>query len=98
MNASNIHQVISLLRDQEYENLRVIEGTVIGTLRYFATSAIVVGITEESYERRYCYASNEEAVTALALWNGREHPGGDWIKLKGCWHGAPVDMLNPGLK
>lgn len=55
--------------------------------------AIVVGPDPMGYSRRYCYEHATEAKAALAAWNGRDHPGGPWIKCKG----AGLDLLNPAL-
>lgn len=64
------------------------------------TWALMYGIDEHGYERRYCYESHHEALAALRDWSGAEgsHPGGNWIKLKGTFMGQPVDMLNPNLE
>lgn len=58
------------------------------------TWAIVVGLTAEGYERRYCYEHEADARAALGAWHGEGHPGGPWIKCKG----VGIDLLNPELR
>lgn len=72
----------------------------LGTFIY--TTAIVVGITLDgnigsSYERRYCYPHMSDAAKALVQWDGKNHPPGPWVKLKGTYNGEFVDILNPDL-
>jgi hypothetical protein len=51
--------------------------------RYNFTTAVVVGLSEVGYERRYCYEHGGDARAALAVWDGAGHPPGPWIKCKG---------------
>jgi hypothetical protein len=55
------------------------------------TTAVVVGLDEVGYQRRYCFEHLVDAQSALAAWGDGEHPPGPWIKCKG----AGIDMLNP---
>lgn len=61
--------------------------------RFNFTTAIVVGLDALAYSRRYCYEHAVDAETALAAWDGQDHPSGPWIKCKG----AGIDLLNPAL-
>lgn len=58
---------------------------------FIHTTALVVGIRDESYQRRYCYEHRSAALAALMAWDSRCHPSGPWIKCKG----AGIDLLNP---
>ncbi|WP_285412941.1 hypothetical protein [Variovorax sp. efr-133-TYG-130] len=58
------------------------------------TTAVVVGIDDLGYQRRYCYEHRADAQAALAAWNGCEHPSEPWIKCKG----AGIDLLNPDFR
>lgn len=82
------------LAGQGYVEIRVIDDTVCGLRRFNFTVGLVVGLSFEGYERRYCYEHARDALAALVAWDGREHPGGPWIKCKG----AGVDLLNPALQ
>ncbi|WP_406625380.1 hypothetical protein [Acidovorax sp. SDU_ACID1] len=73
--------------------LRFVGAVVCGLRRFNFTTGLVVGLTFEGYERRYCYEYQKDARSALAAWDGLEHPGGPWIKCKG----AGIDLLNPAL-
>lgn len=83
----------AFLLEQGYSELRPIGGVVCGLHRYNFTTGLVVGLTFECYERRYCYEHGEEALMALRVWDGLGHPQGPWVKCKG----AGIDLLNPAL-
>lgn len=86
-------ELLSFLQEQGYRELRVIAGVVCSLRRYNFTTALVVGLTFECYDRRYCYEHAVDAQRALLAWDGAGHPSGPWIKCKG----AGVDLLNPAL-
>ncbi|PND30180.1 hypothetical protein C1I89_29880 [Achromobacter pulmonis] len=85
--------LVAFLRMQGYRELRLVGAGVCGLHRFNFTMGLVVGLTFEGYERRYCYRYQKDARSALATWDGHEHPGGPWIKCKG----AGIDLLNPAL-
>lgn len=79
-----------------YENLKIIEGKIVGTMDYMTTRGLVVGLDQYSYEHRYCYQNRSEATKALSEYSDlKEQPTGNWIKLKGRLNGVSVDELNP---
>jgi hypothetical protein len=86
------------LETNGYFNLRWFGNVCVGLHQYLTTCGIVVGLDESSYERRYCYQDRAEAARILEEWDGVQHPGGNWIKLKGRFDGQPVDMLNPNWR
>ena len=90
--------LIAYLSTEGYQNFRMIKGDLCGTLDFLTTHGLVVGLNTISYERRYCYQHRDEATAALAVWDGTDHPPGNWIKLKGTYRGQPVDQLNPNWK
>jgi hypothetical protein len=67
-----------------------------GLMPFLYTVGLVVGITRRGYERRYCYETTTQAHAALLAWDGKGHPPGPWIKLKGTYEGVAVDQLGPG--
>lgn len=80
-------------------NRRLPSGTWIGVMRMTTTFGLFVGISELSYERRYCYQFAEEAVIDMGRWQEKNpHPPGNWIKMKGMFEGQYQDLLNPNLK
>ncbi len=83
----------AFLLEQGYRELRVAGTAVCALHRFNFTMGLVVGLSFEGYERRYCYEHLEEARLALADWDGVDHPAGPWIKCKG----AGIDLLNPTL-
>lgn len=95
--AQDLAKLFSFLQEEDYYNLLVINGKVCGLHRFMFTTGLVVGLTFDSYERRYCYETERDAGAALILWDGVEHPDGPWIKLKGTYEGEYVDLLNPAL-
>lgn len=87
----------AFLTENGYFGLVVVEGVVCGLYDYSTTRSVVISLTADSYERRYCYQNRDEAVLGLRLLIDvrKSHPYGNWIKLKGGFLGKPVDMLNP---
>ena len=82
------------LQAQGYRQLRWIDGVLCGVCGFNFTIGLVVGLSFEGYERRYCYEHLEDAHAALGQWDGGGHPPGPWIKCKG----AGIDLLNPALQ
>lgn len=87
------HPWFEPLTTLRYRHIGVRDGTWCAIQRFNYTTAIVVALDPVGYSRRYCYEHAEEAEAALAAWDGRDHPGGPWIKCKG----AGIDLLNPAL-
>ena len=61
-----------------------LRGKIVALRQFLFTVAIVVGLDEHGYERRFCYESAREAQTALTQWmlSEDEKPSG-YIKEKG---------------
>lgn len=84
------------MSDMDFESLGYFElktmgdGTVCGLHHQLFTCALVVGLNETGYQRRYCYERARDALSALHGWNGTGDPSGPWIKEK------PSDRLGPG--
>jgi len=89
--------LIAWLKLNGYYNITEINGVICGLYDYFTTCGLVVDLSTDTYERRYCYATKEEAITALMDWDGLDHPSGNWIKVKGRMNGLPIDDINPNL-
>jgi len=81
------------LTSMGYTHLRDIAGVKCGLMRFNFTYGLLVGLTEDGYNLRYCYEHASDAEEALRLWGRSGHPGGPWIKCKG----AGIDLLNPLL-
>ena len=74
-----------------YRNIRTLPtGEVAATLRQIGTTAIVIGLDDFGFQRRYCYEGEFDAARALAVWDGSGDPSGPWIKEK------PSERLGPG--
>lgn len=65
---------------------RMIDGKLCGVQRFIFTSGFLVGLRFDgwtySYDRRYCYADDDEAVDAARTWDGQGDPPGRWVKEK----------------
>lgn len=84
-------EVVAELNAQGYTNfLRMPDGSLCGIMPQFLTTAIVCGLTDWGYSRRYCYEHKSQAVAALLGWDGVGDPPGPWIKEK------PSERLGPG--
>lgn len=85
--------LILALQAEGYRDFRRLEGRGWCALHdYIHTCGIVVGLTEWSYEGRYCFASSNEARDAFLAWDGRGDPDGPWLK----WKSAAGERLGPG--
>jgi hypothetical protein len=80
---------------QGYKEMRWIDETLCGLHEYAYTCGIVVGLSVDTYERRYCYQDRAEAAKELLRWDGNGHPPGNWIKVKGRMNGIYLDEFNP---
>ena len=87
------NELVTALEAGDYHDLRAIGEVTCGIRRFNYTTAIVVGLGEAGYERRYCYEHKDDAQAALRAWDGEGHPSGPWIKCKG----ADIDLLNPAF-
>ncbi len=77
-----------------YRELRACgEAGLCGVKRFLFTEAVVVGISDSAYERRYCFETTKDALASLAAWDGVEHPPGPWVMCKG----ANINLMNPAL-
>ena len=86
-------ELVAALEAGGYDELRTIGDVICGIRRFNYTTAIVVGLDDVGYERRYCYEHKDDAQAAVRAWDGAEHPSGPWIKCKG----AGIDLLNPAF-
>lgn len=84
-----------LLAELGFFEAREVAGELCALQDYMFTRAIVLGIDEIGYKRRYCFENRDDANRAIAEWDGTDHPPGNWIKLKGTYKGEPVNLLNP---
>lgn len=83
--ADSDNDLIDILRKEGYTALMNIPSQgICGIYKFMFTYGLVVGLQRDTYDRRYCYKTYEEALIALCIWSGEEeHPQGDWIKCKG---------------
>lgn len=85
---------LQALEAQDYEALRICGASGLCAIKQFNfTWGVVVGMDPVAYDRRYCYEHGDDAVEALAAWDGADHLPGPWIKCKG----AAIDLLNPNV-
>lgn len=57
-----------------YAQFRVVKNQMCALKQFNYTSALVVGLEEMGYQRRYCYEHRADAENALVSWDGRGHP------------------------
>jgi len=92
---SDQKELIELLEKEGYQQIREIPGRGLCGIREFIfTIGICEGLTEHSYEGRWCYPKEIilEAAIAYGTWDGTSDPAGDWIKYKG-----KTEYSNPKL-
>lgn len=90
---STASQLEELLTPSGWTDFCVLQDQVCAVKQFNYTTAVVVGLDDVGYQRRYCYEHRADAQAALAAWDGREHPSGPWIKCKG----VGIDLLNPNF-
>ena len=91
-------QLYARLTELGYENLRLVDGHGwCGTFPYFTTKGLCTGLDATGLRCRWCYQDHGEADRALANWDGKGHPPGNWIKVKGRFNGEVVDDFNPNF-
>ena len=90
------NQLLDTLERNGYSHVGVYDGKVCGLHQYAFTWAIVVGLDEFGYERRYCYETYDEAFISLIHWHGFNHPPGPWLVCKGKYKGNVVNLSGPG--
>lgn len=88
---SSASRLEEMLASSGYTDFCVLQDQVCAVKQFNYTTAVVVGLDDVGYQRRYCYEHRADAQAALAAWDGREHPSGPRIKCKG----AGIDLLNP---
>lgn len=81
----NDQELLAFLKDNGYFHLRVLEdGAVVGLGKLMFTTALHIGLTELSWERRYCYedpALAEKAIAALKT--GEDFPLEGYVAKRG---------------
>jgi hypothetical protein len=85
------------LLDNDYTHLQVIDGRVCGISRFIFTWGLCVGLNPVSFEYRYCFHTLQDALAALADFDGTQDPE-DFIVRKGLGEDyRPNDEFNAGL-
>lgn len=84
-------RLLATLMAHGYTDIRLLDDQICAVLQFAYTTAVVVGVGDVGYHRRYCYEHRADATAALANWDGREHPPGPWIKCKG----GGIELINP---
>jgi len=91
----------ALIEDRHHIVHELPTGKVVAVVPMLASAALVL-VTEDyvdkavrrawdGWERRFCYRSLSDALSAAFAWDGTTDPPGDWIKEKS----RGVDRLNP---
>lgn len=87
-------ELVTALEAGGYDDLGAISEVICGLGRFTYTTAVVVGLDETSYKRRYCYEHKGHAEAVLPSWDGEGYPSGPWIKCKV----AGIDLFNPAFR
>ncbi len=84
----------SMMQEGYFPVRKLPTGKWVGCFQMNYTGALIIGLDESGYEKRYCYASIYGAMAAALTWDGLGDPPGNWIKEKG----NGVDRLNPKIE
>ena len=72
------------LEKQGYYNLKyILNQGLCGLFNFIYTVGLVCFIDEHGYVYRYCYEQRQDAIDDINIWNGDNHPSGNWLKRKG---------------
>jgi hypothetical protein len=69
---------------------QVADGEWIALFRFVFTWGLVKGLDDVGYNERWCYSSLNDALVAVANWDGEGDPPGNWIVNK------PSQRQGPG--
>lgn len=76
--------ILPFLRLNGYQNLRLLEDTIIGTNDYFTTRALIVGFDYDGFDVRYCYQDRGKAIEACnSLQSAGARPLDGYSAIKG---------------
>ena len=93
LSSTGMASLLAHLAANRYQGVRSTPcGGICGVQRFLYTGGLVVGLDFDSYRGRYCYETVEQALQALAAWDGAGDPPGKWIKYKA----ADQERLGPG--
>ena len=74
-----------VLRANGYYALRVLpNGQIAGLYNFIFTVGLCYNLDYSGYEGRYCYDKTDakDAYNAIATWDGKGAPSGNWVKHK----------------
>lgn len=71
--------LVQMLLASGYADIRALGDQVCAVKQFNFTTAVVVGLDDVGYQRRYCYEHQADAWAALLAWDGRGHPSGPWL-------------------
>jgi hypothetical protein len=106
LNVNKDVDVIQFLESEGYELLFETKNYgLIGVNRFAFTWGILIGLTYEGYNRRYCYPSREECMIGYAILKAQDtldtpliDPADPyWIKRKAWGHKDLHNPNNPNL-
>lgn len=85
-----------MLNDEGYVAVRKLPtGEFAGVEQLLYTAALVVGMNNFGWERKYCYEKKRDAMEALFAWDGNGDPPGLWIKANGKFGEFIEERMNP---
>lgn len=73
--------VIPKIVEEEYKNVKVIDGMICATNRMLYTTGVFYGLDSTGYRGRFCFDTELNAYLFLKEWNGQTPPT---IGVDGC--------------
>ena len=74
-----------------YPKFFILNNKLCAVSDFAFTSGLIYNIDFHSYQQRYCFPNKRSLSKELEVWDGKGHPGGNWIKCKGLYG----DFSNP---
>lgn len=89
----SIESRVAYLATQGYTDLRVLpDGTIAGLVPLLFTTGLCMGLSEITWQKRYCFEAREDALSALQGLSSIEDEPAGWVARR------PQDPCNQGLR
>ena len=89
------NELLKYLSSEGYNNLRVLEEGIIGTIDMIFTRALVIDINEGGYGHRYCYPDRMKAdLACAALQHLDDEPLSGYVAIKGLKRDSSAEVSN----
>ena len=73
--------LLNTLQENGYQEIHEVNGSIVCLVQFMFTWGILAEVNAQSYERRWCYGTRDEALQALKDWISSDEEEPDhWIR------------------